>query len=105
VNNKPINCPSEIADDVLRILETTLIRIRGFGYAGKGEQCAVEAHHVHNIPRLLGDYRLERLEFYLNVERTGYLSASSDVEPYFEVIWKRLEDAVTRYRTSSDHKP
>jgi hypothetical protein len=81
-----MNCPDEIADIVLELIQTSLLRIRAQGWAGNSARCAVEAAHVHNLPDLLRDFSSERLHFYWEVERWALLQEMGDeARPYQEL--------------------
>ncbi|WP_145225688.1 hypothetical protein [Gimesia algae] len=68
-------CPDEIADVLLRILSVALLRIRKSGSEGHAEECETEADHIHNLPAILQNYSPELLEYYWNIERTGFLTS------------------------------
>ena len=66
-----MNCPPEIADMLLEILRTGLLRIRPHAWPGEAELCAIEADHIHNLPDLLADYLRDKLVYYWDVERAA----------------------------------
>jgi hypothetical protein len=68
-----LSCSSEIADVVLEIIRNAVLSIRLAGYRGDAEYCAIEADHIHNLPDLLRNYRREKLEYYLSLERPDYI--------------------------------
>jgi len=90
-----MNCPTEVAEIVLGILQTGLLRIRGGGWANNARRCAVEADHLHNLPSLLANFNPDLLRYYWEVERIAYLTGA---EPRsagaFEAYWSRLEPIV-----------
>ena|SRR5437773_1235522 len=97
-----MNCPPEIAEILLAILRTGLLRIRALSWSNDSRRCAVEADHLHNLPSLLTDFSLDRLQYYWDAERVGYLSQSTKEEVVlFEPDWKRLECFVGRERMPS----
>lgn len=83
-----MNCPDDVRGAVCEILRTALLRIRNLDNA----RASIEADHVHNLPRLLDDYRPDLLDFYLDVERDAFVrrSTTDDTEP-FSAAWERLE--------------
>jgi hypothetical protein len=95
-------CPPQIAEIVAAIVQEGFLRIRVEGWAGRAERCAIEADHLHNLPMILSDYRPELLDFYWNVERSGFIAQSEGQElGEFERLWKRLE----RYVPSCSRSP
>jgi hypothetical protein len=83
-----MQCPPEIAEIVCEILRTGLLRIRALGDA---HRCALEADHLHNLPTLLANYKPELLDFYLRVERAGFIERSApEVVEAFEPMWQSL---------------
>ncbi len=48
-----MNCPPEVAEILLEILQNGLLRIRMLGWSDAGHRCAIEADHLHNLPHLL----------------------------------------------------
>jgi hypothetical protein len=86
-----MSCPAEIAAILLEILRTAVLRIRAAGWSEDPARCADEADHIHNLPDLLRNYSPERLRYYWEVERAGFLSQSpgADVAP-FEPLWGQL---------------
>jgi hypothetical protein len=97
-----MTCPADIAAVILEIIETGLLRARASGWDGLVVRCAVEADLLHNLPRLLADYRPELLLYYWDVERTAYIGDTSpEGLAEWEPLWQRLEPHVvaTRRRT------
>jgi hypothetical protein len=84
-----MNCPSPIAEILLNILQTGILRMRAAAWAGNTDQVEAEADHVHNLPAILRDYSPDALKFYWEIERPGFLSKVPDVAA-FEEPWKRL---------------
>jgi len=86
-------CPDEILPAVVEILQNALIRIRNLASRGKMNECCIEANHVHNLPKLLSDYRPELLHFYLVVEKKSYQEETTPNEwLVFEKTWRELEE-------------
>jgi hypothetical protein len=95
------NCPPDIADILLEILETGLLRIRIMGWNAQADGCAREADHLHNLPRLLADYRPQVLLYYWDVERAGYIEeAPPEGLAAWEPLRRRLEPHVAAIRSS-----
>ena len=93
-----MQCPPAIAEVLLRILHTGLLRVRWCGWQGDAEACAREADHLHNLPSLLSDYSPERLHYYWQVERPGFEDQSaSDFKP----LWDRLEKLLPSITTNA----
>jgi hypothetical protein len=87
-----MQCPPEIAEIVAEILTTGLLRIRALGWNGNNaERCAIEADHLHNLPRLLIDFQMGLLDYYWTAERLSFIQRSSREEVEgFEPLWKAL---------------
>jgi hypothetical protein len=97
-----MNCPAEIAEILLAILQTGLLRIRALSWSNDSRRFAVEADHLHNLPSLLNDFSLDRLRYYWDAERVLYLGRSTKEElAVFEADWKRLESFVGSERMPS----
>jgi hypothetical protein len=54
-----MQCPTEIAEVVLPILQNGLLRLRASAWQGETDLCRVESDHIHNLPDLLADYHPE----------------------------------------------
>jgi hypothetical protein len=87
-------CPPDIAEILLEIIKTAVLRIRALGWSGNAAQCAIEADHVHNLPALLGHYSPDQLSYYLDVSRPSFIQQAkgADVDA-FEHLWASLERA------------
>jgi hypothetical protein len=94
-----MNCPPEIAYILLEMLETGLQSIRALGWKGEAGRCAVEADHLHNLPRLLADYDPVRLLYYWDVERLDYTESPIGYSLDMESAWERLEPQVEAIRS------
>jgi hypothetical protein len=84
------NADDEIRDILLDLLATGLLRIRAFGSAGDAKACALEADHLHNLPRLLQAAKQETLLYYYEVERPSYRNQAASPDMEFELLWDRL---------------
>jgi hypothetical protein len=86
-----LHCPAEIADVLLSILQTGLMRIRTFAWQGRAGLCAIESDHVHNIPNLITHYSPEKLSYYWDVERPEYIrQVSTEHLDGWVALWQRL---------------
>jgi hypothetical protein len=86
-----MSCPPEIADILLSILETGLLRTRAAGWAGDSRRCTIEADHVHNLTELLSHYSAELLSFYWDVERPAFRSQVPEADQAgFAPLWNQL---------------
>jgi hypothetical protein len=91
MKGKTMNCPSEIADVVTEILQRGLVRIRGYAGAQQLRRCFIEADHLHNLPHVLSDYRVERLQYYWDVERASFVTQVPETERRdLEPLWEQM---------------
>lgn len=79
---------TEVAEACLDILCTGLLRIR---HAASLEVARREAYHLHNLPQLVRTPKQELLEYYLDVERPGFLHDRPEHPEAFAPAWERLE--------------
>ena len=93
-----MNDADEIKAVLLNILQIGLLRIRAFGGDGAAKQCGIEADHLHNLPTLVQLPSIERLLYYYNVERTEFLSHTSNAD-MFKSHWERLAKLIDAMRT------
>jgi hypothetical protein len=89
-----MTCPPEVADILLAMLQTGLLRIRAVGISNDSRRCAIEADHLHNLPALLSGYSADLLQYYWDFERTAYIGQSqqgdvSIVEDHW-IAWNQL---------------
>ena len=97
-----MNCPPEVAEILLAILQTGLLRILRSGWANESRRCAIEADHLHNLPARLTQHSAELLRFYWDVERTEFLRQSEgDDVSAFERHWARLAALAEGERVAS----
>lgn len=75
---------------LLQIIRLGLLRIRAAGYAGRADDCALEADHLHNIPQLLQSHQPEELHYYFVVERPGFVSRATARVDEFTPLWDEL---------------
>jgi hypothetical protein len=86
-----MTCPDEIADILLEILGTGILRIRALGWTQNAARCAVEADHLHNLPHLLSHFSEDLLKYYWEVERPSFIGqCSAENAAQFTPLWERL---------------
>ncbi len=86
-----MSCPPDIAEIIVDIIQTGLLRIRGAAWANQTERCAIEADHVHNLPTLLVNYSPGQLKYYWEVERPSFIKETSPAEQAaFAPLWTKL---------------
>ena len=85
-----MNCPNEVADILLRILQTGVVYARAAAWSGDAEKCALEADHVHNLPALVREYSVKKLNYYWKGERPSYITRMGGQPIYFEALWAEL---------------
>jgi hypothetical protein len=82
-----MQCPPEVAEILGEILTAGLLRIRASDDIAR---CKLEADHLHNLPRLLADYKPELLDCYWTVERVSFIKQCKLEETGFEPLWDAL---------------
>jgi hypothetical protein len=90
----------EIQRLLLNLIRSGLLRIRAFASDDNAHQCFVEAHHIHNLPALVRNPRLELLTYYFDVERPAFAKLASDSDE-FEPVWLRLGQLISEMRASA----
>lgn len=93
------NINDELKSVLLDLLRVGLLRIRAYGSDGDAEKCAIEADHLHNLPGLARNPRVELLSYYWNVERAEFIKRAGDLEQ-FEKYWKRLRELLESSKSS-----
>ena len=91
-----MECPTEVASLLLKIIGLALLNVRGFGFTkGDANRCAIEADHVHNLPGLIENFSAGALRYYLDVARPEYCRLVAN-EPgmikLFEPAWSQLDE-------------
>ncbi|MDT5062237.1 MAG: hypothetical protein QOH63_2696 [Acidobacteriota bacterium] len=90
-----MNCPDEVAQAALEIIQNAILSIRFAAYQKNLDYCALEADHIHNLPGLILNYRREKLEYYLNIERQSYVERLEEMpdtsSEAFTEQWEKLE--------------
>jgi len=90
----------EVVRSLGAILKTGLCHIRYIGSLGLAEECQIEACHLHNLPKLIVDFKLELLDYYFNVERVSYLNSLKDegtklnADSMYKHHWQIIENAL-----------
>jgi hypothetical protein len=81
----------EVVDVYLEILRGALLQIRVMGAQGMAEKCAIEANHVHNVPRFLATGSRGAEEYYWRIERKQYLEEMGLKEhSFYDPLWNKL---------------
>lgn len=95
-----MDCPDQIADVVLQMLEDGIVAARFAAWHNDSKLAAIEASHIHNLPGLLRRYEVEKLDWYWNAERPAYIEAFAGHvggEPeQFHKHWRQLEPLVPK---------
>jgi hypothetical protein len=92
-----VKCPDEVEHVLLQVIEYVLLNIRHADFvSGDLARCGAEADHAHNLPRLLKDYSVSALRYYLGPCRTEYLRAVGQLDTdgairRFQPLWQQLE--------------
>jgi hypothetical protein len=94
---KKMNCPPDVAVELVEILRWGLLNIRTAGYQGDSRRCAQESDHIHNLPALLIDYAPQLLAYYWRTERTLLMNQIGAPNcKAFESAWANLKTLVER---------
>jgi hypothetical protein len=97
-----MNDSSGIADILLEILTTGLLRIRALGWSGDAKRCAIEADHIHNLPHLVTHCDPDRLVYYWEVERPSYVNQTEPAQlAVWEPLWGQLQIHVEALASST----
>jgi hypothetical protein len=87
-----MNCPSEIADILLEIIEYGILRARA---TADRKQAVLELDHIHNLPALIRNYSEDALGYYWSVEKPTIVEHCGPSEvSIFEPLWALLEPHV-----------
>ena len=84
-------CPYDIAEVIAELLSEGLMRVRAFARPGQEKRCFVEADHLHNLPHIINDFKVERLQYYWDVERPLFARSipaneTQDLAPLWEEL-------------------
>jgi hypothetical protein len=88
---------------LLSLLRTGILRVRAFAHQDCSDRCAIEADHIHNLPDLIRNPRLELLTYYFDHERPAFIKRVPDFEA-FEPDWLRLGELIGELRTIATQK-
>jgi hypothetical protein len=100
-----MTCSTELAEILIEILTTGLLRIRALGWSGEAKRCAIESDHIHNVPDLLAHYSPERFDYYWNVERSSYINQTPVSElAVWEPLWRQLNEHLEAIACSSSER-
>ena len=98
-----MRCSEEIANILIEILTRGILHARA---TDEPQHVLIELDHIHNLPALLGNYSVELLDYYWNVERPCYESAIERLggrlsdDSYLRELWERLRPFVDSARIS-----
>ncbi len=95
-----MNCPEEVAECVVEIIRRGILRARGAGWSIDAQQSAVEADHIHNLPCLLINYRVELLQYYLDAEVPEFKAQADQAVTEFEPFWATLTEYLEHQHVS-----
>lgn len=95
-----MSCPPDIAEVIAEILQMGLLRIRAMGWEGDSTGAALEADHLHNLPRLLSDYSPELLRYYWEAEKPAYCNRGDGNAGAFAPAWERLHNLLKKSGTA-----
>jgi hypothetical protein len=92
----PTRCPPEIADVVAELIYRGVIRARAFAQPGHEKRCFIETDHVHNLPHIINDFKVERLQYYWNLERPLFmkkipLTEMQDLTPLWDTLGELMK--------------
>jgi hypothetical protein len=96
-----MRCPPDIADVVAELLYRGIIRARAFAHPGYEKRCFIETDHVHNLPHIINDFKVDRLEYYWNIERPLFMkqvpaNETQDLAP----LWDQLSNLMKSHGIS-----
>ena len=89
----------QIRSALTQVLRDGLLLIRAEGLAGNAQRCAVEAHHLHNLPGLIGKFSEPEFAYYMRVTRLSYLKQLRGGETPHRKQWELLDKLA-----ASDHE-
>jgi len=98
-----MNHDDETRTVLLDILRIGILRIRLLGWDGHGQQCAIEADHLHNIPQLIQSLNLEQLLYYYSIERPAFLSSIASNTNQFKSYWEHLAQLIHKKPDSGEN--
>jgi len=90
-------CPDEVRVALLQILETAILSIRFNANSGKSNYCFIEADHIHNIPGILVDFNIEKLEWYFNATKESYIESMQGLEGSEPLAYKNQWDVISKH--------
>ncbi|MGC3999248.1 MAG: hypothetical protein QM767_18140 [Anaeromyxobacter sp.] len=82
---------SKLRQAALEALTVGLLRIRAMASAGDSTACGIEAYHLHNLPHLAERPNYDELEYYLTIERVGFLKHRPRDVAQFDNAWKTMQ--------------
>ena len=91
-----MNCPPELADILLGILNHTLLMIRCYSDNRDAKTCSDLAYHAHNLPGLIRNFDPQSLAIYWTSSRVRFRKDDPDNAEGFDELWRELEPLVER---------
>jgi hypothetical protein len=82
---------------LLNVLRAGVLRIRAFAANEDTDRCLHEADHIHNLPDVIRNPRIELLTHYFDVSRPAFLKSASNID-VFEPDWLRLGELIAEMR-------
>lgn len=89
-----MDCPEQIANLILRIMQTGIIQARSAGWSQNAELASLEADHIHNLPDLLLSFTMKKLRYYWSAERPSYIHRMGGEPICFEALWAEMKEPV-----------
>ncbi len=93
----------EIRTILLDILRLGLLRIRVLGWNGDADNCAIEADHLHNLPEIAREPKLESLTYYYEIERSVFIKGARQLTE-FEDRWNSLGQILDELRARDTNR-
>jgi hypothetical protein len=85
----------DVKEILLQITTRGILYARAWAFAGDAKKAGIEADHIHNLPELARDFRIELLDHYLRCQRNSYLYMlqTYSEKPDAELMeqWNQLE--------------
>ena len=102
-----MNCPPEIACVLLQIFHHGILAARLRGWQNNAQGAALEANHVHNLPKLLLNFSCDELNWYWESTRWSYIEIHRKLgneRTGFEKLWNQLQLAAPTLKSDSEIK-
>src|SRR4051812_44019877 len=100
-----MTCPPRLAPIIVELIRIGLLRVRSLAWSGNQIRCAIEADHIHNLPRLLTDFSIDQLEAYWEKDRPTYrVRVTPDELNAWEDLWSAMRAHVEVIRRTEGHR-